>query len=182
MIPKTIHYCWFGGKAKPQKVQELIAGWKEKLPDYAIKEWNETNFDYRRWKFCREAYAVGKYAFVADVCRFWALYTEGGIYLDTDIEVLGSFDSFLHHTSFIGEERERTIGTGCIGAMANTPWVGKFLQMYDKMEFINLKGRLLDYPNTMYLTDFLKSERLLSPPPEFIPSSSFVRRTTKPEK
>lgn len=159
MIPKTIHYCWFGKIRKPQEVEHFIKGWKEKFPDYTIKEWNETNFDYRRWKFCREAYAVGKYAFVADVCRFWALYTEGGIYLDTDIEVLGSFDSFLHHTSFIGEERARTIGTGCMGAEANTPWVGKFLHMYEKMEFINHKGRLLDYPNTMYLTDYFKKEQ-----------------------
>ena len=155
MIPKIIHYWWFGKSAKPASVLEYIETWKRVLPDYRIMEWNETNFDFRKWKFCREAYAVKKYAFVADVCRMYALSNSGGVYLDTDIEVIKSFNPFLQHQSFIGEERLHTIGPGVIGAEPNTPWVCEFLEMYKSMKFIKYNGRLLDYPNTMYLTNFL---------------------------
>ena len=159
MIPKIIHYCWFGRGEKSEQVKHFIMSWKEILPDYEIQEWNEENFDYKKWKFCREAYAVKKYAFVADVCRFYALSKVGGIYLDTDIEVLKSFDSYLHHQSFIGEEHGKTIGSGCIGAERNTPWVREFLSSYDNKDFINYKGRLLDYANTIYLTKFLNKSK-----------------------
>lgn len=156
MIPKIIHYCWFGEGEKPEQVIEYITLWKQKNPNYDIKEWNESNFDYQHWKFCREAYQVKKFAFVSDVCRLYALLTEGGIYLDTDIEMIKNFDPFLSDKSFIGEERDHTIGSGCIGAEKGTSWVKDFLETYKTREFINYKGRLLDYPNTMYLTDFLK--------------------------
>ena len=77
MIPKIIHYCWFGKGEKPEQVIKYITLWKQKNPDYDIKEWNESNFDYQQWKFCREAYQVKKFAFVSDVCRLYAclLYT-----------------------------------------------------------------------------------------------------------
>lgn len=156
MIPKIIHYCWFGKSPKPASVLKCIETWKKVLFDYEIMEWNESNFDFRKWKFCREAYAVKKYAFVTDVCRLYALSQYGGIYLDTDIEVIKSFDPFLKHHSFIGEERLHTIGSGVIGAEKDSPWVCEFLNMYQSMRFIKYNGRLLDYPNTMYLTNFLK--------------------------
>ena len=91
MIPKIIHYCWFGRGKKSKEIEKYINTWKIILPDYQIIEWNESNFPYKKWKFCREAYAVKSYAFVADVCRLYALYEMGGIYLDTDVEVLKSF-------------------------------------------------------------------------------------------
>ena len=156
MIPKIIHYCWFGKGEKPEQVIKYITLWKQKNPDYDIKEWNESNFDYQQWKFCREAYQVKKFAFVSDVCRLYALLTEGGIYLDTDIEMIKNFDPFLSDKSFVGEERNHTIGSGCIGAEKGTSWVKDFLETYNTREFINYKGRLLDYPNTMYLTDFIR--------------------------
>ena len=80
MIPKVIHYCWFGGKPKPEDVLRMIATWRRVMPDYEIREWNESNFDYGRYTYSREAYAMGDYAFVADVCRVYALTAEGGIY------------------------------------------------------------------------------------------------------
>ncbi len=98
MIPKTIHYCWFGGAEKPPLIKHCIRSWQKRLPDYEIKEWNESNFDVNMAPFCKEAYAARKYAFVADFCRVYALATEGGIYMDTDIIVLERFDKFLDYS------------------------------------------------------------------------------------
>lgn len=98
MIPKIIHYCWFGGAEKPTLIKHCIKSWQKRLPNYVIKEWNESNFDVNMAPFCQEAYAAKKYAFVADFCRVYALATEGGIYMDTDIIVLNSFDKFLDYS------------------------------------------------------------------------------------
>lgn len=98
MIPKIIHYCWFGGAPKPNLIKHCIKSWRKRLPDYQIKEWNETNFDVNMAPLCREAYAAKKWAFVADYCRIYALATEGGIYMDADIVVLKSFDKFLNYS------------------------------------------------------------------------------------
>ena len=102
MIPKTIHYCWFGRQPKPPGVLTYIATWRAAMPDYDIIEWNEDNFDIDFCDYSREAYATRNFAFVADVCRLKVLYEHGGIYLDTDIEVLRPFDPYLHHRSFCG--------------------------------------------------------------------------------
>lgn len=104
MIPKIIHYCWFGGKEMPALLQLCIASWKKYLPDYQIKRWDETNFDFNMAPLCKEAYAAKKWAFVADYCRVYALYTEGGIYMDTDIMVLKSFDKFLQYSFCSSQE------------------------------------------------------------------------------
>lgn len=104
MILKIIHYCWFGRKPKPADVLGYIETWKKSLPDYEIKEWNEDNFDISCNRFVYEAYNIKKFAFVSDYCRLQVLYTEGGIYLDTDVEVKGSFDLFLKHIAFVGYE------------------------------------------------------------------------------
>ena len=101
MIPKKIHYCWFGKNPKPQKVLDCIASWRQLLPEYEIIEWNEKNFDISQNMYAREAYEAGKYAFVSDFARLKILYDEGGIYLDTDIEVVQNFDEFLRHGAFI---------------------------------------------------------------------------------
>lgn len=156
MIPKVIHYCWFGGKDKPDALMRYIATWKRCLPDYEIREWNEQNFDYRRWRFCREAYRARKFAFVADVCRLYALSTIGGIYLDTDVEVVRSFDAFLDHESFVSIEDKGRINTGCIAAQKGTPWVEQFLRTYRKRTFIRWTGRELSWPNSYLLQQFLR--------------------------
>lgn len=98
MIPKKIHYCWFGGAEKPTLIRHCIKSWKKRLPDYEIKEWNESNFDVNMAPFCQEAYSARKYAFVADYCRIYVLATEGGIYMDTDIIILKGFDEFLSYS------------------------------------------------------------------------------------
>ena len=123
MIPKIIHYCWFGRKKKPQDVINNIRNWQIVMPDYQIKEWNEDNFDLNSMTFTKEAYLVKKYAYVSDVVRLYALMTEGGIYLDTDVRALKPFDSYLHHSSFIGLEATSRLSTAVIGAMKATPWI-----------------------------------------------------------
>lgn len=104
MIPKTIHYCWFGRGKKPHLIRKCIATWRKVMPDYEIKEWNEDNFDVNAVPFVKQAYDEKKWAFVADYCRFHACYNEGGIYLDTDVEVFRRFDDFLIHKFFAGTE------------------------------------------------------------------------------
>ena len=90
-IPKIIHYCWFGGKEKPDSVKKCIESWKKFLPDYQLIEWNENNFNIEKLEYTKEAYVAEKYAFVSDVARIEALYQHGGIYMDTDVEVLKTF-------------------------------------------------------------------------------------------
>lgn len=155
MIPKIIHYCWFGRGRKSPETLRFIQTWRTVLPDYEIIEWNEDNFPYKEWIFCREAYAVKSYAFVADVCRLYALNEMGGIYLDTDVEVLKSFDTYLHLASFVSEEDEKKIGTACIGARKGTVWIKDFLDYYENKHFINWKGRLMSFANTDILKEML---------------------------
>ena len=100
MIPKIIHYCWFGGNPLPADARRCIESWKKYLPDYKIKEWNENNFDINSNQYVREAYEKRKFAFVTDYVRLYALVNEGGVYMDTDVEVIKSYDPFLHHTAF----------------------------------------------------------------------------------
>ncbi len=100
MIPKKIHYCWFGGKEKPEDVKRYIASWKKYCPDYEIKEWNESNFDIHENDYCREAYEAKKWAFLTDYVRLKALYEEGGFYMDTDVEVVKSLDPLRVYDSY----------------------------------------------------------------------------------
>ena len=135
-IPKVIHYCWFGNKAKPQLVEECIASWKKILPDYKIIEWNEDNTDLKH-PFVKRAYKQKKWAFVSDFVRFQLLYEFGGIYLDTDILMLKSLDSFLNDDCFLGAEDENYINAGIIGATRSHPFIQKCLSEYDAIKMKN---------------------------------------------
>lgn len=106
MIPKIIHYCWFGRGPLPELAQKCIASWKKYLPDYEIKEWNEDNFDVNIIPYTAEAYQAKKYAFVSDYARFWILYKYGGIYFDTDVEVIRSIDDIVERGNFMGFETD----------------------------------------------------------------------------
>lgn len=104
MIPKTIHYCWFGRKPLPEKAQACIASWHKFLPDYEVIEWNEDNFDVHSIPYTEQAYEAKKYAFVSDYARFKILYEHGGIYFDTDVEVIRSLDDVIADGPFMGFE------------------------------------------------------------------------------
>ena len=160
MIPKIIHYCWFGGKPKPASVLKYMVTWRKHLPDYEIKEWNESNFDVNYNKFTEEAYGAKKYAFVSDVARLHVLADHGGIYLDTDIEVVKPFDDLLARDYFIGYEHFGVIGTGVIGASAGVGFIRGFLESYDGMAFVNPDGTLNDTPNTSLLMKYVRANGL----------------------
>ena len=140
MIPKKIHYCWFGGNPLPELAQKCIASWKQYCPDYEIIEWNETNFDVNCNRYCAEAYAAKKWAFVSDVARLYALVTEGGIYMDTDVEVLKPLDEFLELDAFSGFESFDRIPTGIMAASKGQAMFTELLNDYNNASFFNADG------------------------------------------
>lgn len=159
MIPKIIHYCWFGKNPKPEGVQKCIASWKKYLPDYEIKEWNEENFDIHINKYCEQAYNHRKWAFVSDVARVMALYHEGGIYFDTDVEVVQSFNSLLHHKAFLGFEGTQWIATSTMGTEPGNPVIKQFIDNYNTRNFENEEGQLDLKSNVRVLTKMLIDEQ-----------------------
>lgn len=158
MIPKIIHYCWFGGE-KPHAVNKYIESWRKLCPDYEIKEWNEGNFDINCFPYVQEAYNCRRFAFVSDVARLVALFNEGGIYLDTDIELLSSLDKFLCHEAFIGFENEKYISTAVIGSVKGGAWIRECLNYYNSKHFI-VDGQQVLRTNVDILTEIAKSKGL----------------------
>lgn len=156
MLPKIIHYCWFGKNPLPQSAKKSIASWRKFLPDYEIKEWNESNFDVYQCQFVREAYNSNKYAFVADYARLYVLFKYGGIYFDTDVEVLKSFTCFEKFDFFIGLEMEGQVGTSVIGAKASHPLIKAFLHYYSIRPFILQDGSLDKTPNTVIISKMMR--------------------------
>ena len=138
MIPKIIHYCWFGGNPKPEIIEKCIASWRAFCPDWEIKEWNEDNYDVNALPFTATAYAAKKWAFVSDVARLDILKEHGGIYLDTDVEILAEtpFDAFLSYDTVLVFETERAIASGLFFASApDTPLVSELLESYQGIEY-----------------------------------------------
>lgn len=142
MIPKTIHYCWFGRGPKPDLAKRCIESWKKFCPNYEIKEWNEDNFDLDMYPYTREAYDNRKFAFVTDVVRLYALYNEGGIYMDTDVEVLKPLDSLLGYKGVSGFEAESRIPTGLMAFEKGHPLVQELLDDYIGLHFVREDGTL----------------------------------------
>ena len=159
MIPKIIHFCWFGGGKKSEVIESCMQSWSKFLPYYEIREWNENNFPLLQSNaYVREAYEAKKWAFVADVCRLYALSQEGGIYLDTDVEVRKSFDEFLKLDFFIGSEKNGTfhgIGTGVIGAAKNNKIINDMLALYNDLHFVKADGSYDLLQNTKRLIPVL---------------------------
>lgn len=192
MIPKIIHYCWFGrGKMSPL-AQKCIKSWKKYLPDYEIKEWNEDNFNLELYPYAKEAYENKKYAFVTDIVRLYALYTEGGIYMDTDVEVLKPLDCFLKHTAFSGFEDETFVPTGIMASIKGGRWAKENLEYYNNKHFINDDGSLNLTTNVYIITNYMLQHGLvqnntfqdfpnlitLYPNDYFCPKSHKDRKTT----
>lgn len=155
MIPKVIHYCWFGRNPLPPLAIKCIESWKKYLPDYEIKEWNEDNFDLSLYPYVKEAYESRKFAFVTDVVRLYALYHEGGIYMDTDVEVLKTLDPFLHHHAFSGFENDRNIPTGIMASEKGGKWAKDNLEYYNDRHFIKEDGTMDLTTNVVTITNYM---------------------------
>lgn len=152
LIPRQIHYCWFGRGEKPKLAVRCLESWKKYCLGYGITEWNEDNFDVDQFAYAREAYAAGKYAFVADVARLYVLYHKGGIYMDTDVEVLKPLDDLLMQHAFSGFESDTLIPTGIMGAEEGNPWIRDLLESYTTRHFLREDGSLDCTPNTQSIT------------------------------
>lgn len=154
MIPKIIHYCWFGRNPLPPLAEKCISSWKKHCPEYIIIEWNEDNFDIAAAPlFVRQAYELKKWAFVTDYVRLFAMTTHGGIYMDTDVELVKPLDPFLHHDAFSGFEDNSHIPTGIMACIKGFPLFCDFLKYYDKLCFVNPDGSLNNVSNVLFMTE-----------------------------
>lgn len=142
MIPKILHLCWLSGDAYPPLIEKCVDSWKEKCPDYEIKIWNTQTFNMSSSVWVQEAFEKKKYAFAADYIRLWAVYNYGGIYLDSDVEVIKNFDDLLELNSFMGFSVSGNYEPAIFGAIPQQEWIGKCLRYYDNRHFIKSNGRL----------------------------------------
>lgn len=156
MIPKKIHYCWFGGKEIPKHDRKCIESWKKYCPDYEIIEWNDTNYDLSKSEYMNAAYKEKKMGFVPDYARYDIVYTHGGIYMDTDVEIIRSLDDLLDNKAFMGFEGGLYINGGMgFGAEARNTIVLELRDMYNNISFYNEDGSLNLKPSPFYITDLL---------------------------
>lgn len=155
MIPKIIHYCWFGRGDLPPFAKKCIESWKKYCPDYEIKEWNEDNFDINSNLYVKEAYQNKKFAFVTDYVRLYAMYTYGGIYMDTDVELVKNLDEFLDNQAFSGFENDKRIPTGIMASEQGFELFKYLLSYYNNRSFIKTDGSFDMTTNVSIITDML---------------------------
>lgn len=164
-IPKKIHYCWFGNGEKSELVKKCIASWEKFCPDCEIIEWNESNYDVTKNAYMHQAYTAKRWGFVSDYARLDVIYQHGGIYLDTDVELVRSIDDLLRHDGFIGFEvpaetggTKYTVNTGQgFGAVAGSQVVKKMLEEYETLSFVKLDGLQNLTPCPTYNTHALET-------------------------
>lgn len=158
-IPKVIHYCWFGGNPLPDKVRKCIESWKKFCPDYRIICWNESNYDVNKIRYTKEAYNEKKWAFVSDYARLDIIYENGGIYLDTDVELICSLDILLHNNVFLAIDKERIlVNTGLgFGAVPKSELINDLKQVYERISFYKVDGSINTKACTYYVTEKLGS-------------------------
>lgn len=195
VIPKVIHYCWFGKNAKPKLFRKCFQSWEKYCPDYEIIEWNEDNFDINCCKYVREAYDARKYAYVTDFARLWIIFNYGGIYLDTDVELIRPLDDLLFNTAYFALEDDKYINTGLgFGAEKGNNIVKVMMEAYYDDIFLKEDGsyNMVTCPvkNTesiaSYLPSVLSKEEIIHidnatiyPPEYFCPLDSSGVNWTK---
>ena len=161
-IPKIIHYCWFGGNPKPKLAEKCIKSWKKFCPDYEIIEWNEGNFDVSTAPvYVRQAYEAGRWAFVTDYVRLRGLTEMGGIYMDTDVEVIKPLDPFLEQKAFAGFESLKGVQTGLLACEKGFPLFLDFLRYYDDVVFLHSDGTVDTTTNVAVLTNLCRQRGLV---------------------
>lgn len=161
-IPKIIHYCWLGGNPKPESVLRCIESWRKYCPEYEIMEWNESNLDISMNEYTRQAYEAKAWGFVPDYLRLWIVYTCGGVYLDTDVQIIRSFDPLLKEKGFAGFERGTADTDGAyvnfgqgFGAEAGNPVILEHMKLYEDLCFRNADGTFNRLASPHYTTDVL---------------------------
>lgn len=169
MIPKKIHYCWFGGNPLPKSAVKCINSWKKYCPDYEIIEWNEKNFDIKSNEYIYQAYKMKKYAFVSDYARFDILFRYGGVYFDTDVELIKPIDNILHNGSFMACESDGSeendiypsVAPGLgIAAESGKELYKKIIDYYNTQEFVNINGEINQETVVLKTTKILIEEGL----------------------
>ncbi len=159
MIPKIIHYCWFGRGEMPKLMKKCLRSWKKYCPDWEIVRWDEDSFDVHSTLWTKQAYEAKKYAFVSDYVRLKALYEQGGVYLDTDVELVQPLEKFLQHTAFSGFESMSTVQTGVIGAQAQHPVIKAWMDYYQDRAYFT-EGVPVMTPNVTHITEDMKARGL----------------------
>lgn len=159
MINKVIHYCWFGGKPLDDKAKKCLESWQLFFPDYQIIQWNESNFDITRVDFMEKAYKNKKWAFVSDVARLLIVYEHGGIYFDTDVEVIRSYDDILDcdTKAFFGIENDGYVNSGLgFGAEKSHPFLKMLIEVYEELDFELYKDHISDVACPLITTTLLE--------------------------
>jgi len=177
MIPQTIHYCWFGKDKYTKTIANCIKSWKKYCPDYKFILWNEENSPMHH-HFVKDAFQAKKYAFVADYVRLWAVFNEGGIYLDTDILVLKPFDNLIEDSCFFGYQDEILINAAIFGAEKNNLLIGNCIEAYNKILFNNENLQLISIPEiiTPIINTYMINNVCKVYPPEFFYPYPFLSR------
>ena len=156
MIPKIIHYCWFGGAPKPKSVLRCIDSWKKYCPDFEIREWTEQEFDITQNEYTRQAYEAKAWGFVPDYIRLWITYNYGGIYLDTDVQVIKDLTPLCVNSAFAGFQEDGYVALGLgFGAEAGNPVIGAHMEQYEHLRFCNDDGTLNKTASPEYTTQLL---------------------------
>jgi len=190
MIPKFLHYCWFGGKPKGSLVEECITSWQKILPDYEIKEWNESNCNFDSCLFIKEAFEHKKWAFVADYIRVEKLYQYGGVYFDTDVLLLKGLDGFLNLQGFLGAESPTSVNGAVMGFQPKNPFLTKLLLSYQQIQSIdwnNLEELIIPYlitknlnlAATVSFNEIVDLDTLIVYPPEYFYPLPFSKKAER---
>jgi mannosyltransferase OCH1-like enzyme len=166
MIPKTIHYCWFGKQPHNDVITLCLKSWKEQLPDFEIKEWNEDSFPVLDHPFTRRTQKEKQWAFTSDYARLKVLYDHGGFYLDTDMLILQSLSPLCNNECVLGEEEKGIISAGMIGASKHDPFIQRCMAYYDNISEFETIPRIL---TKVYATYEHKNSLTVLPPKAFYP-------------
>ena len=160
-IPKKIHYCWFGGASEGKQMERCLQSWQRACPNYEIIRWDEKNSPLQDNEYVKQAYQAQKWAFVSDYVRVKVLSSQGGIYLDTDVELLKSLDSFLDCNAFLGFESPERVATCLMGCKPQHPFFIELCQQYQHRPFLCAEGDYDETTNVEMFTEMLTREGLV---------------------